>query len=186
MKRIITGSIMASLLAMQPVPASAQAQDKVSIPEFADRICDAMIVYDTTGAGDLHEAFEMMILDYLDIDKARTPSYRITMRDFWNEHHEQMTCTSPAPGHISPQHLLKRVVEMQGTSSFFFRYFLADRQLNVNAVEIRDGRRETLVDYLDWAIFLPEAEQLYDVSALRRLRAFLIDHMGAKRAADLP
>lgn len=75
---------------------------------------------------------------------------------------------------------------MQGTSSFFFQYFLADRQLNVNAVEIRDGRRETLVDYLDWAISLPEAEQLYDVSALRRLRAFLIDHMGAKRAADLP
>lgn len=166
-------------------PVNTSNMEDISIRLLADQICDAMIAYDMTGIGPVHEAFEMMILDHLNIDKNATPNYRINIREFWNQHHEQMICQSEAPGYESPQHILKRVVDMGGTVNFYFGYFLADRQVNVNAIEMRNGQPETVVDYLDTILQDPQSQYVYDVDEVRRLRSILIELMGARRASEI-
>jgi hypothetical protein len=186
MKRIIAAVAIVIGLVVIPATASAQDNDKPDIPTLGNQICDAMMVYDTSGLKPAHEAFELVILDYLGIDKAERPDYREAIRKFWNTHHEQMVCTSIVRGYTSPQHLLKRVVEMRSSSSFYFDYFLQDRRLNVNAVELRGGRKETLVDYLENILARPDAEDIYDTKKARRLRQFLVELMDGKRAEELP
>ena len=165
--------------------ADTSEMEDLSISILANQICDAMNVYQMTGVGVAHEAFEMMILDHLNIDKANNPNYRVEVRNFWNANHERMICTNETPGHTSPQHILKRVIEMQSTSTFYFQYFLEDRRVNVNAIEMREGQPETVVDYIDTILADPQAENLYDVSELRRLRSFLLQFMNAKRASEI-
>ncbi|MAZ47636.1 MAG: hypothetical protein CME65_03685 [Halobacteriovoraceae bacterium] len=156
-----------------------------TISDLADQICNAMVLYDSTGVGPVHEAFELIILNHLGIDKNTTPNYRAQMREFWNEHHEQMICRSEVQGYENPQHILKRVVEMRNTTTFYFDYFLADRDINVNAVEFRNGQPETIVDYIDTILQDPQADQLYDVQEVRRLRSFLVEFMGAKTGMEI-
>ena len=74
---------------------------------------------------------------------------------------------------------------MKGSTNFYFDYFLQDRALNVNSIEYRDGRPETLIDYIDQILQEPEVEETWDVSKLRRLRTLLIDHMNGKHAVEL-
>ena len=57
--------------------------------------------------------------------------------------------------------------------------------MNVNSIEYRDGRPETLIDYIDQILQEPEVEETWDVSKLRRLRTLLIDHMNGKHAVEL-
>ena len=166
------------------VEALAAAIDP-TISDLADQICTSMVMYDMTDLGPVHEAFEMMILNHLNIDKENTPNHRELVRNFWNEHHEQMICTSDIPGYESPQHILKRVVEMQNADSFYFEYFLSDREINVNAIEYRDGQPETVVDFLSVIIEDPGSEALYDVNEIRRLRSYLVQFLGAKTAQEI-
>ena len=133
--KALAAGAAALALAWQPAPVRAHEADAASIPALAEQICNAMILYDSTGAGPVHEAFELIVLNHLGIDKGANPNYRLDMRDFWNAHHQEMICVSEAPDYVSPQHILKRVVEMGGTSNFYFGYFLADREVDVNAVE---------------------------------------------------
>ena len=48
---------------------------------------------------------------------------------------------------------------MKGSTNFYFDYFLQDRALNVNSIEYRDGRPETLIDYIDQILQEPEVEE---------------------------
>ena len=166
-------------------PANTSNMEEISIRLLADQICNAMIIYDTTGTGALHEAFELVILNHLNIDKNNNPNYWVNIRNFWNQHHEQMVCQSEAPGYDSPQHILKRVVEMGDASNFYFGYFLADRQVNVNAIEMRNGQPETVVDYLDTILEDPQSNLVYDLNEVRRLRSILVELMGARRAREI-
>lgn len=156
-----------------------------TISDLADQICNAMVLYDSTGAGPIHEAFEIIILNHLGIDKETTPNYRLRVRDFWNENHEQMICRNEIQGLDSPQHILKRVIDMRNTTSFYFDYFISDRQVNVNAIEYRNGNPETVIDFIDTILSDPQAEELYDVQELGRLKYFLIEIMGAKTSEEL-
>lgn len=185
MQKILSAGLAALPALALPAQAQAHEADAANIPLLADQICDAMIAYDMTGIGPVTEAFEMMVLDHLGIDKASTPTYRLDIREFWNAHHQEMVCVSASPGYPAPQHILKRVVDMRGTEDFYFDYLLQDRELNLNAVEQTERGPETLVDFLDRILSDPDAESLYDMSEVRRLRAFIVEQMDAKRAAEL-
>ena len=183
--RILLAAFVSSVLCALSSTASAQDAHRPTIPELGDQICSAMMVVDTSGTRPAKDAFELIILNYLEIDEAEDIARRMAIREFWNANHELLICTSEARGYDSPQHLLKRILNLKDSTNFYFDYFLQDRALNVNSIEYRDGRPETLIDYIDQILQEPEVEETWDVSKLRRLRTFLIDHMNGKHAVEL-
>lgn len=154
------------------------------IEHLANRICARMTLAHSTGTSSSYEVFESVILNYLGVTRADS-SYRSKVTDFWNRYSDQMVCTDEMVGFPSPQHILKRVVELDAVSAFYFEYFLKDRAANINSVEYVNGEPETLLDYIDSVLNTPNANELYNVSEIRQLRAFITTLMGAKTAREV-
>ena len=74
---------------------------------------------------------------------------------------------------------------MNVVTSFYFEYFLRDRNSDVNAIETINGQPETVLDYIDTIIENETVHELYDMNEIRNLRAFLTTIMGAKSAQEL-
>jgi len=55
---------------------------------------------------------------------------------------------------------------------------------NINFVVNYNGRKETILDFVD-GIIVQNNEVLYDISQLKRIRRTLVKHFHAKNAADL-
>ncbi|MEE2670129.1 MAG: hypothetical protein VYA54_00360 [Bdellovibrionota bacterium] len=151
---------------------------------LGNQICDTMMLYKNFGKP-TYVAFEKMVLKFLQIDPEENSNYRQEVSSFWNQYNKHMICTTPHKGYETPQHLLKRVVDMNDMTSFYFDYFLEDKDIAVNAVEWRDGHPETVVDYLDTIIEDPRSEELYDLATVRQLRGFLVNTYGGKKATEL-
>lgn len=151
---------------------------------LANQLCDTMLLFKGMGKQP-SIAFERGVLKFLDIDKKENPNYRSEISKFWNQYNEYMICTNERVGYETPQHLLKRVVEMNTIDSFYFSYFLEDENINVNAIEWKDGQPETVVDYLDSIIADPNSEYIYDLTAVKQLRSFLVSRIGAKKAVEV-
>ena len=151
---------------------------------LANQLCDTMLLFKGMGKP-TYLAFERGVLKFLDIDKKENPNYRAEISKFWNQYSEYMICTNERVGYDSPQHLLKRVVDMSSITAFYFEYFLEDENINVNAIEWKDGQPETVVDYLDSIIADPNLEHIYDLETVKHLRSFLVSRIGAKKAVEV-
>ena len=152
---------------------------------LANQLCDTMLLYKNMGKRSPHVAFERGVLYFLNINPKETPNYRAEISKFWNQYSEHMICTNESVGFESPQHLLKRVVDMGSVTSFYFEYFLQDENINVNAIEWKDGQPETVVDYLDSILADPNSEYIYDLETVKQLRSFLVSRIGAKKAVEV-
>lgn len=161
-----------------------QSYSDTEISEVGNQICDVMMTFSSMGRAP-HEGMEIVVSQYLDIDRD-APDFRDHLTEFWNEHQNEMICTTSYTTRDSPQHLLKCVVEMNWVTGFYFDYFLQDRDIEVNAIEYTDDGPETLVDFLDEIIDeTPNADRLYDLHELRNLRVFLTSMMNGKRADEI-
>ena len=157
---------------------------KAEVAALGDQLCSLMMLQKNFG-GSPHVAFESGILKYLGIDKENTTDYRNHVSQFWNQYHQYMICTTEMVGYETPQHLLKRVVEMNTIDSFYFSYFLEDESVNLNAIEWKKSEPETFVDYVDKIIADPNSEYFYDLAAVRQLRSFVVSRINGKRACEL-
>ncbi len=151
---------------------------------LANQICDTMMLYKNFGKP-TYVAFEKMVLKFLQIDPEENSNYRQEVSSFWNQYNKHMICTTPHNGYETPQHLLKRVVDMNVTSSFYFEYFLQDESIAVNAIEWRGDQPETVVDYLDTILADPSSKELYDLETVKHLRTLLVNVIGGKRAKEI-
>ena len=161
-----------------------QSYSDADISEVANQICDVMMTFSTLGRAP-QEGMEIVVSQYLGIDRDE-PDFRDHLTEFWNRHQDEMICTTEHIGYDSPQHLLKRVVEMNRVTTFYFDYFLQDRNIEVNAIEYTADGPETLIDFLDKIIDeTPNADRLYNVDQLKNLRVFLTSMMDGKRADEI-
>ncbi|GFD96908.1 hypothetical protein KUL156_48160 [Alteromonas sp. KUL156] len=161
---------------------------KAEIATLANQICDTMLLYKNFGKP-TYVAFEKMVLKYLKKDAALVSDKSLGISNevaaFWQQYHPYFICTSAHNGYTTPQHVLKRVVDMNVTASFYFEYFLHDKSVNLNAVEWVEGEPETLLDYLDKILADPQSKGLYDLETVRQLRGFVIKTYNGKRACEL-
>lgn len=172
-------------LALTPVSVAAQNASDAEIAKLANQICREMEISRNLVNSPVHRMFRDLILRHLAID-ANSPQWETKMVAFWNANHEQMVCMEPISGYPNPQPLLKRVVAMGTTTSFFGDFFFRHEGLNVNAVEQTERGPETLLDYLYWLQTTPDFELLYgEGEQIAFLIEYLEEVMNGKRAAEL-
>ncbi len=155
---------------------------------LSGRLC--LMIDATFGYDDAGEKIENIFLVYLKIDR-NTPDYKQQILQLWNNHSNCFVCKSPSaikPELPYPTHFLKRVVDFGMQGEIFDEFLLEDSEefpLDVNAIEMVDGKGETLVDYLDKIIADPSKHNYYPLNAIIELRDYLIEDYGAKTAAEL-
>lgn len=133
------------------------------------------------------EALERNLLRYAEIAHS-DPLKEAKIVAFWNNYADRMICPAHA-GFYPRQHFYKRAIEMRISRAVLEEYFFRDPlsfPIKVNVVEVLDdGRRSTLIDYIDAALAMDEAEDRYNIDQVEDLREYLIDSHGAKRFGDM-
>ncbi|MBS7668149.1 hypothetical protein [Croceicoccus gelatinilyticus] len=194
MKQAMTALVATVALALVPVPAAAQdarlAQiaDETNWENLSRELCvvaDAYFGYNEAG-----EKVEDVFLDHFGITRS-TPDYRDQVIAFWNANSEKLICRnkcSKKPYARVPQHFMKRVVDLRMENQIFYEFLLDDSdtwQVNVNAIEMIDGRAETLLDYLDGIRADPSRHHHYDLDQIAEFREYIVEEYGAKTAREL-
>ena len=161
---------------------------ETEIEMLSNKIClsvDINFGYDNAG-----EKIEDIFLAHLKIDR-NTPNYKQQILDLWNTYSNCFVCKSPStlkPELPYPTHFLKRVVDFDMQGEIFDEFLLNDSEefpIDVNAIELVDGKGETLIDYLDKIIADPSKHKDYKLTVMKELRDYLIEDYGAKTAAEL-
>lgn len=189
MKIALRSTILAALLVIPGVNTvfaddGNAEKSEGSIQDLVNEVANNMLLMSSTGAGKVWEGFEGRLLAHLELTR-ETPNYQAEITKFWNKNHRKMIITNELVGYRSPQHILKRAVEMNEISQFFFEYFLRDQKRNLNAVEWVDGKPETLLDYLNKIIGNPKVHKLYNMNQVRQLKLFIITQMDAKTGSEV-
>jgi len=117
--------------------------------------------------------------------KGNDEEFKLFFNNFLNTYKNQFICprykvtTSIYPS----QHLFKRILAM-GMDQTFEEYFfyLEDGDIDYNAYEIVNGKKETILDWVENWIVLGRG----DVDELRDVASSLEDEFGAKYGKDLP
>ena len=132
---------------------------------------------------------EGLILNFLGISK-EDPKYKEKLTKFWNENADKFICHEEGTTERTrnPQHFLKRIVDLGMHKSVLNGFLLSNPYklpINVNTVEIYNGKEETLLDYLDAIISNPDNEEKYNIPEIKSLRRLLLMGYNAKTAAEL-
>ena len=160
---------------------SLQAQNR----KFADELCVRVLSARNATGEDIPSLIKNEFAKHLGIN-VTDADYQTKVTQFWNANQNDFICS----GKINTQyreseHLLKRMINLNEDSNFFYRFLLKDRQVDVNAVEYVDGEPETIIDFIDKILLTPEMQRYYSVKELQKLKKNLIKHFGAKKAVDL-
>lgn len=148
--------------------------------DLSNKICTELIKAQNSTGENSAIVIQREILNHLNITKKKS-NYKKEVTKFWNDNLNQMVCTTPSVNNTSPQHLMKRVIEMGLNKEVYFNFIfeLADN-INVNAVE----NGETVIDYIDSILSNPDNETKYVFREIKDLREVLVDFYGAKKASD--
>ncbi len=156
--------------------------------ELTGKLC--VMIEHSFGHDDAGEKIESAFLHHLGITRD-TPNYKQQVLELWNTYSNCFVCKSPSalkPELPYPTHFLKRVVDFGMQSEIFDEFLLNDSEefpIDVNAIELVDGKGETLIDYLDKIIADPSKHKDYKLTVMKELRTYLIEDYGAKTAAEL-
>ena len=161
--------------------------NEVFIVNMAAELCG--IVQDTQTIVDypVAEALERNLLMYANLSKG-DPKYRQKIAVFWNHYNDRMICPA-ANGFYPKQHIFDRALEMSVHHTVLEDYFFKDPisfPIDVNVIEILpDGSSVTVIEYIDAALAMKEAEDRYNVDEVEDLRDYLIETHGAKRTTEM-
>ena len=121
--------------------------------------------------------------------KMTNKNYKQKFTELYNKYSDKFICTDkPTEKSRNPEHFLKRVVCLSMYESIFYDFLLSDPEeypIDVNTVEIVNGKPETLIDYIDNIITNPEISKNYDVGQIKDLKSWLVEEYGAKKANEL-
>jgi hypothetical protein len=113
---------------------------------------------------------------------------KIKINEFWNEYSDELICTNKSKTARVPQQFMKRVVDMGMGNQIFDEFLLYDYDeypIDVNAVEIYNGRPETILDFVDSILNVPVRLENSEEDVLRELQEILVGDYGAKHASEL-
>ena len=140
---------------------------------LANTICGAMYLA-WQGATPV-ASFERTILNKINVSY-NDPLRAKKISDFINNNHDKLICSDDSlQKHRKREHIFKRAIALQ---SYFYFHHLAksdDYSINMNFYEIVDGKKETLLDYVDMILNDPEKRKMYNLNSLNNLRDTLED-----------
>jgi hypothetical protein len=162
--------------------------DDARIEDLSIRICRSALTFRNASAKTAGESIEYMILKFLGTSK-EDPNHKVILTKFWNENSEKLICyEGPEDETRNPQHFLKRIVDLGMYNSVLYDFLLYDEDeypIDVNTVEIYNGKEETLLDYLDQIISNPEKAKEYNIKEVKLLRLTILEDYNAKKASEL-
>ncbi len=156
------------------------------VREFARRLCLEMMTAGETG-GDIVNTMEDQILGYMKITRS-TPEYKERIISFWNANKNDFICKGKVTSKTrDTEHLMKRAIALSIHDKVFDGFFFDTEEydFDYNAIELVDGKPETVLDYLDKVISDPDASKKYVIKHIIELRNSLRDEFGAMHAKDL-
>lgn len=150
--------------------------------DLSNEICAELVYAQSTTGENSGKVMEKILLKHLNITK-KTPHSKKKLTQFWNKNLSQMVCTTEVFGLKSPQHVLKRVIDMGINNNVYFNFvFELEENVNVNAIE----NGETVIDYIDSILSDPDKNKnKYVFRDIKDLREVLIEYYGAKKASDV-
>lgn len=120
--------------------------------------------------------------------KEDDPLYKEKMSAFWKENMHRFICKyRKTQGREFPQmHIFKRLLYENHFQFFDDTIFGDEFEVDFNFVEVRDGKEETIIDYLDALIARVERESdpLYNLNFLKATREGIYNY-GGRKASDL-
>jgi hypothetical protein len=139
-----------------------------------------------------------LILDYLKIK----PSEYVTQDEinnysneiiaFWNNYSDKLVCSIEENDCYcvirNPQSVLKRAISLNLYYEIYFGYLMkfGPGKIDFNTIEIVNGERETILDYINTIISHEKFDEFYEQKNVLRLREGLIHHFHAIKAIDIP
>lgn len=164
------------------MPFLVLAQEK-NDETLAAKICS--LGYSNWGSSVPVSGFEEDILSYIGISND-DPNREKHIAKFFNENNHLLICGEDNDEFIRPnEHILKRSIAL---SEYDFLLHAANSpkydDMDWNFYEIVDGKKETILDYLDMIINDEELAIEYDVDELKSLMRVL-EQNDAKRGKDL-
>jgi hypothetical protein len=167
-----------SLLAQTGQEVKKQNEDD----ELASRICGAS--YLAWGGGEPVDFLEAAILDEIGVS-LNDPNRSKLISDFFNSNHNKLICNKKSSQKFRDnEHLFKRAI---ATEKYDYIYHLAgndEYSVNLNAYEIVEGKKETLLDYVDMILDDPEKRKGFNIDELKLLRLTLVE-IGVVKGEEL-
>jgi hypothetical protein len=153
--------------------------------KFAQNLCLSVLSARNATGEDIPTLIRNEFAKFLNINPSDA-DYQSKVTTFWNDNQNDFICS----GKINTQyreseHLLKRMINLNEESNFFYNFLLDDMNVRVNAVEYVNGEPETVIDFIDKIVSDPQSSRYYSIVKLTKLKKMLIDYYGAKRAHDL-
>ncbi|MEH6537835.1 MAG: hypothetical protein V7719_15645 [Psychroserpens sp.] len=172
-----------------------QAQnDEIEISDerieiLSKKICSSALTFRTLSAKEAGSNMEKMILNFIGVSK-EDPNYKEKFTKFWNENSEKFICYEKGTTQDTrnPQHFMKRIVDLGMYKTVFYKFLLSDPEgyhIDVNTIEIYNGKEETILDYIDNVLSEPNASSKYHVKEIQSVRDWLVMGYNAKKASEL-
>ncbi|WP_157603721.1 hypothetical protein [Polaribacter atrinae] len=130
-------------------------------------------------------SFESVILKKIQVD-FDDPNKFYKISEFLNDNHKNLICGDDSnTKHRKNEHIFKRMIALQ---DYAYIDHLAENDelysINWKLYEIIEGKKETILDYVNMIIADKEKFNEYDEDGLFELRDMLIE-MGVKKGSEL-
>ncbi|MEH6537832.1 MAG: hypothetical protein V7719_15630 [Psychroserpens sp.] len=176
------------------VSFNTQAQNETKISEermedFIKNMCSAALAFRIADASKAGQGVEGLILNFLGTSK-EDPNHKEIFTAFWNENSYRFICHEEGTTKYTrtPQHFMKRIVDLGMYKSVGYDFLLSDEDeypIDVNTIEIYNGKEETLLDYIDAILKDHKVESKYNVKEIKDLRDVIILDYNGKKASEL-
>ena len=162
---------------------NAQTEKEKRERNTASKTCE--IGYDTWSEDEPIIEFEKALMSDLGYDYNHPDKNKI-ISEFFNKYADSLICEDDSFINIrSNEHIFKRSIA-RGQHIYIKHVAKTNAYtINLNFYEIVDGKKETILDYIDKMLVDEKAtEEDYDIDEIKLLRTFL-ENRGAKRGWEL-
>lgn len=156
------------------------------LKDLGNRICDNLTHSKTVDNLSAPMAFKSPIAEYLKID-VNAKDTRKKIIEFWNTNKDKLICTLESNKYITPQPVMRRVIDMNIQEDVFFNFLLEDENdeyggsVDINIVHVNlKGESETVLDYIQSIRDDKSKAGYYDFDELRDLQESLQNEYGGK------
>jgi hypothetical protein len=171
------------ILILLIIPFLGFAQEKDDENTLANRICRSG--YINWPSSEPVVGFENSILKHIIGVDENHPDKEKLISKFFNENNAKLICGEDTDEFIRPnEHILKRSIALSEYDFLLHAANSSKYTLDWNFYEMVDGKKETILDYLDMIINDEELALEYDVDELKELITVL-EQSGGKRGKDL-
>jgi hypothetical protein len=190
MKNFIKSILLFSILLISNFSFAQTVEEKTSEKlninsdnnDLASKICGAS--YLSWGSSNPVISLEMTILDEIGVE-IDDPLRSQKISEFFNKNHDRLICGDDSLQKFRKrEHFFKRAIAIQAYDYFDHLAESDDYSINMNAYEIIDGKKETLIDYVDKILNDPAKRALYNIDGLKNLRITL-EELGVVKGSEL-